>query len=389
MKERAGLSDASTGIYDTAARENRDVTTDEQAQLDAWETRSKSLDSEIARLETAARGAQRFQQIAGRVDELDEGEERQAARRRETERPPETPLTVGAQFIASDAFKEYQGSGTSRRVDFGGFIESRAAIMTGDLNIPAIPVTPPSPTYSAPLLNVIGHEYVAGGAVSFITWGDVSDAAVVPEGEVKPEATLTPVETTVGLKTYAHYKGITRQALEDYPRIQSIVEGELRRGLTNALSAAAAAALGLAAFEEVNDSDLLKGIRIAAGEVQQNGYTPNAVILNPADWANLDVDTAIDSNNGPTAYSTYWGLTPIPNPAQAVGTAEVGDFRSALTWFDRNTTSVYLTDSHADFFIRNTMLILAETRAAFEITDVRAAVSVTTAVVPLASKSSK
>jgi hypothetical protein len=97
----------------------------------------------------------------------------------------------------------------------------------------------------------------------------------------------------------------------------------------------------------------------------------------------------MDSNNGPTAYGSYWGLTPIPNPAQVLGTAEVGDFKSAVTWFDRAKTAVYLTDSHSDYFVRNLLVILAETRAAFAVTDLRAAASVTTAVVPLAAKASK
>jgi HK97 family phage major capsid protein len=389
LRERATLSDAANGVLDKCAKDGVNPSVEQRTQLDGWRTEIETLDSEIVQLRTALEANDRFETIISASSRLEESHERRAMAMRDGGRPAETPKTIGEQFVESDAFKNYEGAGTSRRVEFAGFLETRAAISTADLNIPPIPVVPSIPTYSAPLLNVIGHEVVGGGSVSYITWSDPSDAAVVAEGAAKPEATFMPIETTVGLETYAHWKAITRQALEDYPRIQSIVEGELRRGLTNALSTAAATAIGGATFEEVNDSDLLKGIRQAAGVVQANGYNPNAVLLNPADWANLDVDTAMDSNNGPTAYGSYWGLTPIPNPAQVLGTAEVGDFKSAVTWFDRAKTAVYLTDSHSDYFVRNLLVILAETRAAFAVTDLRAAASVTTAVVPLAAKASK
>jgi HK97 family phage major capsid protein len=55
----------------------------------------------------------------------------------------------------------------------------------------------------------------------------------------------------------------------------------------------------------------------------------------------------------------------------------VGDFSEGVTWFDRNTAGVYMTDSHADFFIRNQMLILAEQRAHFALTDGAALAKVT------------
>lgn len=387
LRERATLSDAANGVLDRCANDGVNPTVEQRTQLDGWRTEIEALDGEIVQLRTALEANDRFETIISASSRLEESAERRTMSNRDGGKV-ETPKSIGEQFVASDAFKNYEGAGTSRRVEFGGFLETRAAITTADLHIPAIPVIPPTPTYTAPLLNVIGHEVVGGGSVSYITWSDPSDAAVVAEGAPKPEATLIPTEVTVGLQTYAHWKAITRQALEDYPRIQSIVEGELRRGLTNALSAAAAAAIGGAAFANVDETDLLRGIRIAAGEVQANGYTPNAVLLNPSDWAVLDVSTAAGSNNGPTAYSTYWGLTPIPNPAQLLGTAEVGDFRAAITWFDRAKTAVYLTDSHDDYFVRNLLVILAETRAAFAITDLRAAVSVTTPVVPLAAKAS-
>jgi HK97 family phage major capsid protein len=380
IDERARLSDAATAVLDKAAADNRDPSAEERAQLDGWEARCKALDNEIANLETQVRGNQSFVKIASRVRD-EERNERDEVQRREAKNTNARPKTFGQRFVDSDEFKEYRGRGTMAPVEFQGFLEKRAAITTGDLPIPTY-VYPGPDLYvtTTPLLDALGRETVSSGSVEYITWGTSDPTALeVAEGEVKPEADITPAENTVSLKTYAHWKAITRQALEDWPRIQSIVEGKLRGGLADALEAAAAATLTAdTTVPSVNAADLASGIRLAIGEVQAAGHQPNAVLLNPADFAALDVETAAAANSGPTAFPTYWGVRPIAVGALAPGETYVGDFTNGLTWFDRNTTAVYMTDSHADYFVRNLLVVLAEQRAAFAVTDPYAMAKVTT-----------
>ena len=89
----------------------------------------------------------------------------------------------------------------------------------------------------------------------------------------KPEAVITPTPHTESLETYAHWAAITRQALEDLPRIRSIVETQLRGGLLRKIEADTAAALTAeTGFTEVTNPDLIAGIRIAIGTVQDAGY---------------------------------------------------------------------------------------------------------------------
>jgi hypothetical protein len=57
-------------------------------------------------------------------------------------------------------------------------------------------------------------------------------------------------------------------------------------------------------------------------------------------------------------------------------TALVGDFRFAMRWA-REGTSISMTDSHSDFFVRNLLAILAERRDAFGVLDVQAFCEVT------------
>jgi HK97 family phage major capsid protein len=204
--------------------------------------------------------------------------------------------------------------------------------------------------------------------VSYIKWTPNPQAAasVVAEGALKPEAVMTATAQATSLVTWAHWKEITRQALEDIPQIRSIVEGRLRQGLVRAIEDSIAAnliAASLPAVAAPTGSNLLTAIRMGVGTVQAAGYAnPNAVLLNPADYATLDILVMNNANQAPAVQSGYWGLRPIASTAVPAGTAWVGDFSAGVTLFTRGTAQVYLTDSHADDFIRNVLVLLAETR---------------------------
>jgi HK97 family phage major capsid protein len=53
----------------------------------------------------------------------------------------------------------------------------------------------------------------------------------------------------------------------------------------------------------------------------------------------------------------------------------VGDFRKCVLW-EREGASIQVSDSHANFFIRNMVAILAEMRAAFGILQPNALVEI-------------
>jgi HK97 family phage major capsid protein len=387
LEERAALADLATGVLDKAAEAGRDPSGEEQTQLDKWAERVKDLDAEIKRLEAMINGNDAFTKVMDRVQATDEAEERRSQRRRERVEVTERPKAVGQRFVESDAFKSYDGRGSSRAVEFENFlVEKRAAITTDVVDVPPYLFTQAGYQLTTPLLNAIGRVATTSGSVEWFTWGG-SNAQLVPEGELKPEATIDPTQHTGSLDTYAHYKAISRQALEDIAQIQSIVEGKLRDGLGNALEGAAATVLTTDdQIPVVTNTDLLAGIRQGIGEVQSHAYTPNAIVLNPADYATLDIDAASGAGNGPVGWGSFWGVPAIASGAIPVGEVYVGDFKQGETWFDRNTTAVYMTDSHADFFVRNLLVILAEQRALFAITEPLALAKVTTgAAAPVAA----
>jgi hypothetical protein len=201
---------------------------------------------------------------------------------------------------------------------------------------------------------------------------------------------MDPVEATIALQTWAHFKAVTRQALEDIPQIQTIIQNRLLGGVNSALEAAAVAALNAASLPAVDGAgDLLTGIRIGIATVESNGFSPNAILLNPVDAAHLDINSFLQTNNGAVRQGNAFGLPYVSARSIAPGTVYVGDFRTGETWFDRGNTDVYMSDSHSDFFLRNQLVILAEARAAFAVTEPSALAEVTAGTaLPLAGSAS-
>ena len=123
-------------------------------------------------------------------------------------------------------------------------------------------VEPAGPSQQFPQLGVISHETVSVKSVDFNPWEPNPDppAAVVPQGALKPPHDIIANVTSATLATYAGWKAVTRQALEDFPRIQSIIEGKLRNSLLAAAEAAVAALLNAAAASTGDGAgDLVRG----------------------------------------------------------------------------------------------------------------------------------
>jgi hypothetical protein len=157
------------------------------------------------------------------------------------------------------------------------------------------------------------------------------------------------------------------------PQVRSIVESKLRQGLLIALENAAAVAINGATLGGTVAPTPPAGSRVASAPppVRYRGAVtaPTPCYSTPPISPTLDVSTAQASMSGATAPSAYWGLRPVASPLVAAGTAFVGDFSTGVTWFDRGDEAVYLSDSHADYFVRNLLVILAEVRAAFAVTE--------------------
>lgn len=286
--------------------------------------------------------------------------------------------SMGEIFTESEVFKTYPGRGTSSRLQ----IEDRALPMTlGSLadGLPRpqrIDLTPIEVV--SPILSLIGNVPVSQNSVETIVWAKTAGGAeVVPEGSLKPSMEFAPTVDSFVLDTIAVWTSATRQLLEDAPAIRAKIDSELRREVVRKMESEATAVLAGATLPTTSGATLLAGIRKGIGVVQAAGFTPNAVLLNPSDFADLDIEVFGSTLLGPSRSGSFWGIRPVPSNDQPVGTVTVGDFSTAIQRYVRSGVSLYITDSHADLFLKNVFVLLAEARAKTVVTRPDALVTVT------------
>lgn len=198
---------------------------------------------------------------------------------------------------------------------------------------------------------------------------------------VKPESAMTMAKVTETVRTIAHWLPATTRALSDAGQVRTLIDTFLRYGLEEELEDqminGAGTGENFTGIAEVSgvqaqawDTNILTTTRKARTKVRTVGRSiPTAYVLNPADWETIDL--LQDNENryyfgGPTRMGqpTLWGLPVVESEAVPAGVGYVGDWRKAVLW-DRQQASITVSNSHANFFIRNMVAILAEMRAAF------------------------
>lgn len=298
---------------------------------------------------------------------------------RRTNDPDPTP---GELFTRSDAYLNYHGQGTSSTVE----LKTRATSLPSVLadfatQMPQAARRDVSPPMRFTLLDLLGGTPVSSNSVETVVWSNTggTTAAVVGEGLGKPDVEYGVAVTPYTLSTIAAWTQLTRQLMEDAPAVTARINQLLARDIRIKAESEAAAALVAATLPTATGTTLLAAIRVGMATVESEGYDPNAVLLNPADYAALDIDVFSNTLAGTNVNRAFWGLTPVAHKAQAAGTATVGDFTAAVERYTRTGVNVYITDSHAATFISNVFTILAEAREKTIVVQPKALVEVTKA----------
>ncbi|AHH16580.1 putative phage major capsid protein [Nocardia nova SH22a] len=203
-------------------------------------------------------------------------------------------------------------------------------------------------------------------------------------GGYKPEGAWAYERKTAVVKTIAEWVPATKRALADVAALEGLINDELRQDVAEAEegqilngNGSGENFTGILNWSGVQtqsfSTDLFTSVRKAITKARTVGrVNPTGIVVNPADAETIDLTK--DGENryyygGPFAIAarTLWGLPVVESETQPSGTALLGDFSKAVIW-DREQTTVTMTDSHADFFIRNMVAILAEERLAFAVT---------------------
>lgn len=218
-------------------------------------------------------------------------------------------------------------------------------------------------------------------------------------GGYKPEGSWAFARKTATVKTIAEWVPATKRSLADAGQLEGLINDELRKDIEeeeddqilngNGSGENLTGILNTSNIQTQSyTTDLFTTVRKAITKARTVGrVNPNGIVMNPADVETMDLarDGASAGQGkflgaGPFAMGprTLWGIPVVESEAISAKHALVGDFSKAVLW-DRQQTTVTMTDSHADFFIRNLVAILAEERVAFAVTRPKAFVDATVA----------
>ena len=210
-----------------------------------------------------------------------------------------------------------------------------------------------------------------------------NNAAGVAETAQKPESAYTWDVAQSPVKTIAHWVPVSRQAMDDVPQLESLIDGELRFGLDDAedaelllgdgtgqhLNGLYTQATPYAAPITIAGATRIDQLRLAILQVELADYAPDGIVLHPSAWAGIELtkDAAggyIFANPQGIAGPVLWGRPVVPTKRIGAGNFLTGAFKLAGQIFDRMDTEVRISDQDRDNFIKNMLTVRAEKRLA-------------------------
>lgn len=210
------------------------------------------------------------------------------------------------------------------------------------------------------------------------------------ENVTKPTSDITFTSTTVPVETLAHLFNVSKQVLDDSPMLASYINTRGMYGLkleeddqllngTNAngnLNGLWTAKTAYAATQSptivTNNLDL---IRDAMTQLQVANYLPTAIILNPIDWAEIELmkvnagtdDRYIYGDPGSRLGASLWGLPVVVTNTMTAGRFLVIDQNQLGMLWDRADATIALSEHHDTNFAKNMVTVRIEERLALAI----------------------
>ena len=207
---------------------------------------------------------------------------------------------------------------------------------------------------------------------------------VAAENVTKPESALTFTSDSEAVVTIAHFIPVSTQAMDDSPFLASYLNSRLIYGYrlkeedqllngTGVTGYVTGINTGATAYAQADSpesySTNLDFIRDAKRQAEQSNYMPTAVVLNPKDWSDIELqkDTQgryIVGNPLAGIGNTLWGLRVVASNSQTAGTFTVLD-PQVCQIFDRENLGVQVSYEDSTNFQKNMVTVRAEGRLAF------------------------
>ncbi|MQW01344.1 phage major capsid protein [Sinorhizobium medicae] len=301
--------------------------------------------------------------------------------------------SIGEQFVEDQGVKDWAQSSPSKGkadVRFKATITSATTDTAGAagaaVETTRLPGILALPQRRLTVRDLISPGRMDGNALEYVReTGFTNSAAPVAETAAKPESDLKFDLVTTSAKVIAHWMKASRQILDDFSQLRSIIDQRLLYGLAYVeegqllngdgtgqnLHGIIPQATAYAAAFTPSAATAIDTLRLAQLQAALAEYPATGHVLHPTDWARIELtkDTTgryIIGNPQGTIGPTLWGLPVVATQAIAVDKFLTGAFRLGAQLFDRWDARVEVGFVNDDF-IKNLVTILAEERLALAV----------------------
>jgi HK97 family phage major capsid protein len=368
-----------------------------KALIDAANQQIKDSGTVATETKAALNAAvERINTLGTRLDKIEAKGDRQGD-------PPPVIKSLGEQFLEGGEYKGSLGdNGTAlakskkARLELKGFDVKAIVNATGqnqplvpDQRLPGIQILPnrrlrirqliPTGQTTSNLVQYVKELVFTNNA------GPQAGASptVGMENTLKNESDITFQLANAPVVTLAHFILASRQVLDDAPMLASYINGRLLYGLAleeedellngdGTVGTLDGLMHQATAYNRSAVGTKLDWLRRAITQLQLSEYDAEFIVLNPADWEDIELTKDsqgryIIANPQSMLGPQIWGLPVIPTNSMTVNNFLVANATQAAQIWDRQQAAVELSREDGDNFKKNMVTILAEERLALTV----------------------
>jgi HK97 family phage major capsid protein len=349
------------------------------------------LDGEVKTLgEAKAETLAKFEAIATQYDEV--CDRVQNLEQKGVTSFDDAPQSAGEMFAADESVRNFcEGKQNSARME----IKTAIINATGQ-NQPLVQSDRSGGIWATPnrvlrIRDLLMATPTSSNLIEFTRENSFSNAAAPTvagspekyENVTKPESAITFTLVNEPVVTLAHFIPASKQVMADSADLASHVNNRLIYGLrlkeeTQFLSGTGAnhqlnglitqaTAYTPTSPQMTNEIDIIRHAMLQANVAE---YTPNMLVLNPADWYDIATrkvsgsdDRYVIGNPNELRPSNLWGLPVVVTNSISAGTFLLGSSMAAEIR-DREMVNVAMSEEDSDNFRKNMITVRAESRVA-------------------------
>ena len=300
--------------------------------------------------------------------------------------------SFGESLLKSAEFKAFQ----DKRTDL---VTKANIIGTGAANDPLVhggkPFIDAGVRQPLTLRQLLPAFPTLAGAIELPVKTSSTNAAAIQdrEGTAHGESAYGFESSFVPVQTLGHWVPASNQIFEDAGQLDGFIRSELLSdlaavvedqllngdGTNSQLTGLLDNATAYSQSSPITYTGRLDILRDAIYQVQLAKFRPNAIVLHPLDWRNIEVSKDSQNRDLVGLHSAtepmLWGLPVIVSMSIASGTFLVGDFSRAAMLFERETAGVQIARHDGSNFQKGLVTIRATERIALVITNSTAMVT--------------